>query len=55
VEGVPDEFIDAIRDTALFEKLADRPSALKALSDMYTLTKDLGVPLSFLLLPARWA
>ena len=40
---VPDEFINAIKHTALFKKLADKPNALKALSDLYALTKEMGV------------
>ncbi len=39
---VPDDFINAIKHTALFKKLADKPNALKALSDLYSLTKDMG-------------
>ena len=39
---VPDEFINAIKHTALFQKLADKPDALKALSDLYALTKEMG-------------
>lgn len=39
---VPDDFIDAIKHTELFKKLADKPKALKALSDLYDLTKEMG-------------
>lgn len=39
---VPDDFINAIKHTPLFQKLADKPNALKALSDLYSLTKDMG-------------
>jgi hypothetical protein len=39
---VPDDFINAIKHTALFQKLADKPNALKALSDLYSLTKEMG-------------
>jgi hypothetical protein len=42
-EEVPDEFMNAIRNTALFQKIADKPGALKALSDLYALTKEMGV------------
>jgi hypothetical protein len=43
---VPDDFINAIKHTALFQKLADKPDALRALSDLYALTKDMGAVLS---------
>jgi hypothetical protein len=43
---VPDDFINAIKHTALFQKLADKPNALKALSDLYALTKEMGAVLS---------
>jgi hypothetical protein len=39
---VPDDFINAIKHTTLFQKLADKPNALKALSDLYSLTKEMG-------------
>jgi hypothetical protein len=39
---VPDDFINAIKHTSLFQKLADKPNALKALSDLYALTKEMG-------------
>jgi hypothetical protein len=39
---IPDDFVDAIRHTELFKKLADKPKALKALSDLYELTKEMG-------------
>jgi hypothetical protein len=42
---VPDDFINAIKHTALFQRLADKPSALKALSDLYALTKEMGTVL----------
>jgi hypothetical protein len=45
---VPDEFIDAIKHTELFKKLADKPQALKALSDLYELAKDMGALFPFL-------
>lgn len=45
---VPDDFINAIKHTPLFQKLADKPNALKALSDLYSLTKDLGTFVSLL-------
>ena len=48
-EEVPDDFINAIKHTSLFKKLADKPDALKALSDLYALTKEMGVLLSFFL------
>jgi hypothetical protein len=46
---VPDDFVDAIRHTELFKKLADKPKALKALSDLYELAKEMGAvfPLPF--------
>jgi len=50
-EEVPDDFINTIKHTSLFQKLADKPDALKALSDLYALTKEMGVLLSFFL---RW-
>jgi len=39
---VPDEFINAIKHTTLFQQLAHKPNALKALSDLYSLTKEMG-------------
>jgi hypothetical protein len=39
---VPDDFINAIKHTELFKKLADKPNALKALSELYALTKEMG-------------
>src|SRR5579863_8396226 len=42
-EEVPDDFINAVKHTALFQKIADKPAALKALSDLYALTKEMGV------------
>ena len=39
---VPDDFINAVKHTPLFQKLADRPNALKALSDLYSMTKEMG-------------
>ncbi len=39
---MPDDFINAIKHTSLFQKLADKPNALKALSDLYALTKEMG-------------
>ena len=44
---VPDDFINAIKHTPLFKKLADKPNALKALSDLYALTKEMGAVFSF--------
>ena len=43
---VPDDFIDAIKHTELFKKIADKPKALKALSDLYELTKEMGAVFS---------
>ena len=37
----PDEFINAIKYTALFQKLADKPDVLKGFSDLYSLYKEL--------------
>jgi hypothetical protein len=48
---VPDEFINAIKHTPLFKKLADKPNALKALSDLYALTKEMGAHSPFRPLP----
>jgi hypothetical protein len=45
---VPDDFIDVIRHTELFKKLADKPKALKALSDLYELAKEMGTVFPFL-------
>jgi hypothetical protein len=45
---VPDDFIDAIKHTELFKKLADKPKALKALSDLYELAKEMGAVFPFL-------
>ncbi|KAH9960495.1 hypothetical protein BC827DRAFT_1208189 [Russula dissimulans] len=42
-EEAHDEFINAIKHTALFQKLADKPNAIKALSDFYALTKEMGI------------
>jgi hypothetical protein len=39
---VPDDFINIIKHTELFKKIADKPKALKALSDLYEMTKELG-------------
>jgi hypothetical protein len=44
---VPDDFIDTIKHTELFKKLADKPKALKALSDLYELTKEMGAVFPF--------
>jgi hypothetical protein len=41
-EEAHDEFINGIKHTALFQKLADKPNAIKALSDFYALTKEMG-------------
>ena len=40
--GVPDDFINAIKHTPLFQKLTDKLNALKAPSDLYALTKEIG-------------
>jgi hypothetical protein len=45
---VPDDFVDAIKHTELFKKLADKPKALKALSDLYELAKEMGAVFPFL-------
>lgn len=42
---VSDDFINSIKDTPLYKKLEDSPNALKALSDLYTLTKEMGAVL----------
>ncbi len=42
---LPDDFINVIKDTELFKRLADKPKALKALSDLYELTKEMGATL----------
>ena len=47
---VPDDFIDAIKHTEFFKKIADKPKALKALSDLYELTKEMGAVVFLLLL-----
>jgi hypothetical protein len=52
-EEVPDDFINAIKDTALYKRLAERPSALKALSDFYDLTKEMGAVFFFFLVCSR--
>ena len=53
-EEAPDEFINTIKHTRLFQKIADKPGALKALSDLYALTKEMGAPvLSFFLCGGR--
>ena len=39
---VPDDFVNAIKHTELFKKLADKPKALKALSDLYEVTQEMG-------------
>jgi len=43
---VPDDFINAVKHTQLFQKLADKPNALKALSDLYALTKEMGLDIN---------
>ena len=47
---VPDDFINAITHTPLFQKLTDKPNALKVLSDLYALTKKMGTAPPFQLL-----
>jgi len=47
-EEAHDEFINAIKHTSLFQKLADKPNAIKALSDFYALTKDMGIDITSL-------
>ncbi|KAN0126610.1 hypothetical protein V8E52_000250 [Russula decolorans] len=49
----PDEFIDAIRHTELFKKLADKPKALKALSDLYELSKEMGIDINSMTPPSE--
>ncbi|KAH9062212.1 hypothetical protein EDB87DRAFT_1787848 [Lactarius vividus] len=51
---VPDDFIDAIKHTTLFHKLADKPNALKALSDLYSLTKDMGLDINSTTPPSQY-
>jgi|SRR6266403_1539834 len=43
-----DDFINVIKHTELFKQLADKPKALKALSDLYELTKEMGTVFFFL-------
>ena len=47
---VPDDFINTIKYMPLFQKLADKPNALKVLSDLYALTKKMGTAPPFQLL-----
>ena len=47
---VPDDFIDSIKHTLLFQKLADKLNALKVLSDLYALNKMMGMAPPFQLL-----
>jgi dihydroneopterin aldolase len=49
---VPDDFIDAIKHTELFKKIANKPEALKALSDLYKLANEMGVVFPFLSIAA---
>ncbi|KAI0265131.1 hypothetical protein BC834DRAFT_880256, partial [Gloeopeniophorella convolvens] len=51
---VPDEFVNAIKHTALFQKLADKPEALKALSDLYDLTKQMGLDINAATPPSQF-
>ncbi|KAI0248698.1 hypothetical protein BJV78DRAFT_1233656 [Lactifluus subvellereus] len=51
---VPDDFINAIKHTALFQKLADKPDALKALSDLYALTKEMGLDINSTTPPSQY-
>lgn len=51
---VPDDFINAVKHTQLFQKLADKPNALKALSDLYALTKEMGAVSPFQFAVPRW-
>jgi len=51
---VPDDFIDAIRHTELFKKLADKPKALKALSDLYEVTKEMGIDINSMTPPSEF-
>jgi hypothetical protein len=37
-----DSFIDSIKHTALFQKIADKPNAVKAFYDLHTLIKEMG-------------
>ncbi|KAH9998363.1 hypothetical protein BJV77DRAFT_749739 [Russula vinacea] len=50
----PDDFINAIKHTALFKKLADKPNALKALSDLYALTKEMGLDINSKTPPSQY-
>ncbi|KAI0053085.1 hypothetical protein FA95DRAFT_1475875, partial [Auriscalpium vulgare] len=43
---VPDDFINQIKHTDLFKKLADKPEALKSISDLAELVKSLGIDIS---------
>ncbi|KAH9981863.1 hypothetical protein BJV74DRAFT_63657 [Russula compacta] len=43
---VSDDFINSIKDTPLYKKLEDSPNALKALSDLYALTKEMGLDIN---------
>ncbi|KAI9467268.1 hypothetical protein BJY52DRAFT_1111830 [Lactarius psammicola] len=51
---VPDDFINAIKHTELFQKLADRPDALKSLSDLYSLTKEMGLDINSTTPPSQY-
>ncbi|KAI0306928.1 hypothetical protein B0F90DRAFT_1813773 [Multifurca ochricompacta] len=51
---VPDDFINAIKHTPLFQKLADKPDALKALSDLYSLTKEMGLDINSTTPPSQY-
>jgi hypothetical protein len=37
-----DNFIDSIKQTALFQKIVDKPNALKAFYDLHVLIKEMG-------------
>ncbi|KAI9513157.1 hypothetical protein F5148DRAFT_276927 [Russula earlei] len=42
----PDDFMKALEHTPLFQKLADKPEAIKALIDLYSLTKEMGLDIN---------
>ncbi|KAI0068898.1 hypothetical protein BV25DRAFT_1910633 [Artomyces pyxidatus] len=43
---IPDDFINQIKHTDLFKQIADKPEALKALSDVAMLVKELGIDIN---------
>ncbi|THH20126.1 hypothetical protein EW146_g1148 [Bondarzewia mesenterica] len=43
---LPSDFVNNIKHTELFKKLADKPDALKALSDLATLVKENGIDIN---------